>query len=631
MKVYNRIFFLAFLLAVPFNSFSQVPTDNVYLTRYESGAHWTNNIKWKNVVNALLVKGLVRNDRQVDSLIIHRTIKKISSQGGGVLYFPAGVYYFNFNLRLENGVVIRGANPTSESVAKKAGFSPPTKFEFPKFHPVLTGAGTPHNVFKAIYGDTVGIKNAGLVNLDINRAVVNFFPGGYQSVITLQGSTYWCKNYHDNIIIFGLRQNNAVIPSPEIPNARQIETGHAWQRWPYPYIGNINVFVSNNCVIANCRLNDAVTDDFEQPDYVDQFYSRFTGKEACFSYTDHPGICLNYYKIVSSGQKGDASGIWGPYGLYYYTQREKGFESLDTLSEPSLFLGGKREIIDNFVLINQRHKHIVANPGANTIIKDNITANPDSVKALAYVNERGMQSLYNSSSPDVLKYFERKEWITEKNDTLRYRLMKPSYPPKEKKYPLVIFLHSEDLFGRDNQKQLAYFVPKFCTEENLRDFPCYVVAPQEVKLLGAWVDSDNETFNPALILTRQLIDKMIMQGDVDEKRIYVIGLSRGGTAAWKLAARYPDKFSAVVALDGLEYPFTDKDVDGLKSIPVWTAVPRSYGFFSLFIETRLNAIRLKRKGDNVVFNLQEGGDRQTMVNESYNDPKFFPWLFSKTK
>lgn len=51
--------------------------------------------------------------------------------------------------------------------------------------------------------------------------------------------------------------------------------------------------------------------------------------------------------------------------------------------------------------------------------------------------------------------FEHKQFIVE-NDTLLYRIMLPENFTKEKKYPLVLFLHGAGERGNDNNTQLTH-------------------------------------------------------------------------------------------------------------------------------------------------------------------------------
>ncbi|HYE56477.1 MAG TPA: hypothetical protein VD996_16625 [Chitinophagaceae bacterium] len=623
----------AMLLLLPLLSVSQLPSDNPYATRYGVHDHWTNNVRWSKVTDASKVAGLLKSGNKVDSAVIHQTLKRISAQGGGVLYFPAGTYYFNYHVKLPTGVVIRGASPEGITDALQQGYRPPTSFEFPKYNPTFNGCGTSNNsAFKTIYGDTMGLKNAGLVNLDINRATINFFSGGYRQVITLSGDVWQSKYNHDNIIIFGLRQNNAAIPSPEIPTQAMVDKGNCWQRWPYRYIGNINLFVTTNCVVANCRLNDAVTDDYEQPDYVDDHYGMFTGKQAKFSYLDHPGICINAYKVVSWGTRARNSGKWGSFATLDTMLKHPGFREVDSVCDPIYFTPGDKEVRDNYIHVKGRHHRIMTYANINRI--NNVSVSNTEPN---YLLIGGRYSRQVSSPTYVEKLFEQKEFISaDKQDTMHYLVKEPTGNDPNKKYPLVVYLHSEDVSTTAlDKRQVSLFLPILCTEENLKKYPCYILVPQEKfnSSLNNWVLGDRVTLAKTTQFTKIIMDDMMNKLNIDRDRIYVIGVAKGATGTWKFAIRYPELFAAIVAVDGIEDAFRPYEWDTLVKhrIPFWTSVPRAYAQLSLFLDTRLNAIAMREAGLDAKFKFVPGASKNDMLHYYMRDPDFLPWLFTRRK
>ena len=53
---------------------------------------------------------------------------------------------------------------------------------------------------------------------------------------------------------------------------------------------------------------------------------------------------------------------------------------------------------------------------------------------------------------------------------------------------------------------------------------------------------------------------------VDQKRVYVTGLSMGGFGTWALAAKFPDKIAAAIPICG---GGDTKTADALKNVPIW--------------------------------------------------------------
>ncbi|MCK4531181.1 MAG: phospholipase, partial [Candidatus Marinimicrobia bacterium] len=82
------------------------------------------------------------------------------------------------------------------------------------------------------------------------------------------------------------------------------------------------------------------------------------------------------------------------------------------------------------------------------------------------------------ASSESLALFDAKTYINEDNDTLLYRMLEPQRKCPLKKYPLVIFLHGSGERGHDNERQLIWGAGAFISDESLKKYPCYVVAPQ---------------------------------------------------------------------------------------------------------------------------------------------------------
>ena len=90
-------------------------------------------------------------------------------QGGGVVYFPAGVYAFNDMIRLESHVIIRGATPNGMRTARDGEYKPPARFKFPKYVPKCEGDGSPkESAFKGIeLKEPNKTTHCGVINIDI--------------------------------------------------------------------------------------------------------------------------------------------------------------------------------------------------------------------------------------------------------------------------------------------------------------------------------------------------------------------------------------------------------------------------------------------------------------------------------
>jgi glyoxylase-like metal-dependent hydrolase (beta-lactamase superfamily II)/poly(3-hydroxybutyrate) depolymerase len=152
-------------------------------------------------------------------------------------------------------------------------------------------------------------------------------------------------------------------------------------------------------------------------------------------------------------------------------------------------------------------------------------------------------------------------------DSIQYRLYDPSENGyTEDSYPLVLFLHGEDATGDDNEAQLTEDVGASFWADSIRQNanPSYVLAPQNTE--------DDWTSEETTALVKQALDDVIANGNVDENRIYVVGLSSGATESWKLLLEYPEVFAAAIPCAGEvpeEYYEQDDAFAALANTPIW--------------------------------------------------------------
>ncbi|MFW6061207.1 MAG: hypothetical protein ACOC93_00210 [Planctomycetota bacterium] len=136
----RRIVFALLMAAVtasPALAAEAVPTDNPVATYYGGPAGypaWTDEIRWDRVVDmSTYDKGETNFEK------FENARDELASEGGGVLYYPAGTYDFSDmpadgpkgrGLMLPSGVVIRGAAPLRSPGARDGVLPLRTKFVF---------------------------------------------------------------------------------------------------------------------------------------------------------------------------------------------------------------------------------------------------------------------------------------------------------------------------------------------------------------------------------------------------------------------------------------------------------------------------------------------------------------------
>jgi hypothetical protein len=337
---------------------SNGPTDNAVASFYGATAYpWAANLAWSRVFNILDYGG--NGNGSADNLAAYNAARDAAvAAGGGVVYFPAGTYYFSDDLVLKNGVVLRGVAPVNSN-AKLDTFALSSKLTFPAYVPSLSGSGTPNSTaFKKIVTQSPQTdSNLGVVWLDINRAGIKIKGDGL-------------TNTNQNIVVLGVRTNNVAEPDPGVPDATY---QNAWQRWSYRFAENIGIQAYANVLVANTRNNDAVTDNFEQPGYVVKNgtanQALNDSGQAVFNYTNHYGISVNRSKSGGYALAGTPS------------------------TEPSLFRTGI-VIRGNYVFHTMRIAITAAGDGL--IIKDNVVR--DQSGKVAWVDAPGKKLVGNSAT-----------------------------------------------------------------------------------------------------------------------------------------------------------------------------------------------------------------------------------------
>ena len=175
----------------------------------------------------------------------------------------------------------------------------------------------------------------------------------------------------------------------------------------------------------------------------------------------------------------------------------------------------------------------------------------------------GVQGLLTKKVVDhALDIYEKKEFVYNGN-VLPYRLLYPANYDKNKKYPLLLFLHGAGERGKDNEKQLIHGSKLFITDENRKNFPAIVVFPQCPQESFWAVMKTDQTKQPPLrtfdytvepnwplAAANELVKKLSNEEGVDKKQIFISGLSMGGMGTFESVYRYPGMYAAASPICG---------------------------------------------------------------------------------
>ena len=201
-----------------------------------------------------------------------------------------------------------------------------------------------------------------------------------------------------------------------------------------------------------------------------------------------------------------------------------------------------------------------------------------------------------------------------------YQILYPRKYDSTSSYPLIIFLHGVDERGTDNQLQLKWGASLFQSDSVSTEYPSFVVFPQ-CPVTEKWYD-------PAMQeKLKALIDNLVSSLAINSDRIYLEGLSMGGTGTFEMVARYPDLFAAAVAIAGVG--------DSTKAHQMARVDWKIYGGMK---DTRNPgelskeiAAALRKAGANVSLKIYPDADhKETWVN-AFAEPDYISWVFERSK
>jgi predicted peptidase len=147
--------------------------------------------------------------------------------------------------------------------------------------------------------------------------------------------------------------------------------------------------------------------------------------------------------------------------------------------------------------------------------------------------------------------FAAKEFKGKKDGTLLYRIYMPTNLPKKAKCPLIFVLHGSGHRGNDNKLQISetYGPIELMNYSKANNENAIIIAPQ-VPNNEQWVNVPWADLKHAMPEKPSDVMQLTMELPVDEKRIYVTGLSMGGYGTWDTIQRKPKLFAAAMPICG---------------------------------------------------------------------------------
>ncbi|MGQ8334993.1 dienelactone hydrolase family protein [Sunxiuqinia sp. A32] len=240
-----------------------------------------------------------------------------------------------------------------------------------------------------------------------------------------------------------------------------------------------------------------------------------------------------------------------------------------------------------------------------------------------------------SQSAELLEAYQANNFISEKGDTLPYRILYPEgYAANNKeKYPLILFLHGVGERGSDNAKQLVHIGSFFTKPDVRKNYPAIVVFPQCPES-SMWADyrrilkqEDKDPPTAAMSLLLGLHKQLTKNSKVDKSRQYLMGLSMGGFGTYDMLSRLPKTFAAAVPICGGGYT---QDVPKYASFTaMWIAHGASDNVVPVENSRRMVEALRKLKAD--VRYTEFPGVGHNSWDATFKIPELMPWVFEKTK
>jgi poly(3-hydroxybutyrate) depolymerase len=199
-----------------------------------------------------------------------------------------------------------------------------------------------------------------------------------------------------------------------------------------------------------------------------------------------------------------------------------------------------------------------------------------------------------------------------------YALFVPPEYRGDRPYPLILFLHGFGDRGTEGHQYTAVGLPP-ALESQKDGFGFLVLCPQGQS--GKWETEQDDTRR-----TMELLSQVEKAYRVDPKRIYLTGLSSGGTGVWDWAATFPDRWAAIVPVASVGDPVRAATI---KNIPCW-CFHNSHDASSPVENPRM-MIRAMRFAGGTPRYTEFFGLNHNVWDRAYSMPDLYDWLLRQRR
>jgi predicted peptidase len=198
------------------------------------------------------------------------------------------------------------------------------------------------------------------------------------------------------------------------------------------------------------------------------------------------------------------------------------------------------------------------------------------------------------------------------------------YKESQRQWPLMLFLHGAGERGNDLEKVKVHGPPKIVADNP--DFPFVLISPQ---------CPSGEVWDADALLA--LLDAVKHRLRIDEKRVYVTGLSMGGFGTWGLIGKAPEQFAAAVPICGggstrdfLPPLVRPRYREALQSLPIWAFHGGKDTVVLPEESQRLVAMMDQRVKGNAKLTIYPDAGHDSWT-KTYNNAELYTWLLSHAR
>ncbi len=201
--------------------------------------------------------------------------------------------------------------------------------------------------------------------------------------------------------------------------------------------------------------------------------------------------------------------------------------------------------------------------------------------------------------------------------SLRYlQYLPPAYEASKEDFPLVIFLHGSGERGENLDLVALHGWPRYVEEG--RDYPFILVSPQL---------PDGQNWCGHIESLNGLLDHLQTTLRVDKSRIYLTGLSNGGTGTWLWASSAEvNPFAAIIPVCGAGVTWLVRE---LLKTPVW-AFHGDRDSVIEYTESLRMVDRINQWGGNAKLTLYPGVDHGSW-EYAYTEDELIRWMLEQRK